>query len=193
MDRKRAVELMEKNDGKNLEDLVVQLEGMKLPKGFTIKTRRKEYNDKGVQLAEFDIQIDGNIGSSKFKGLIECRNRPSEGSAPNPSRGAPNAHAKALGAGVRGESTGLRPGERGLGAKPLKGSAPKAHAKALGGGGAVRWCFAPGESRRLCRPREGSGCQTPRESSATPRRSSGSRRTRRRRCATRLRAKSISS
>jgi len=53
-----------------------------LPDGFDIDTRKKVFNDDGEQIAEFDIIIQGDIGSSKVKFLIECRDRPSEGPAP---------------------------------------------------------------------------------------------------------------
>lgn len=68
--------------GKSLENLVRVVEGLMLPDGFEIDTRNKAFNDDGEQIAEFDIIIRGDIGSSKVKFLIECRDRPSEGPAP---------------------------------------------------------------------------------------------------------------
>jgi len=41
-----------------------------------------QFDESGVQLAEFDIVISGRLGSSSIKWLIECRDRPSEGPAP---------------------------------------------------------------------------------------------------------------
>lgn len=70
------------NTGKQLESLVEQIEKLLLPDNFTIKTNEKILNDEGVQIAEFDIEIEGRLGSTYIKWLIECRDRPSSGSAP---------------------------------------------------------------------------------------------------------------
>lgn len=70
-----------RNDGKSLEQVVRLIEGLQLPEGFTIETRKSVFNDKGVKIAEFDILITGRIGSAIFTWLIECRDRPSEGPA----------------------------------------------------------------------------------------------------------------
>lgn len=70
------------NDGSELERLVKLIEGRVLSKGFDVQTNRRVYNDAGVQIAELDIVITGNVGSAPFNWLIECRDRPSEGSAP---------------------------------------------------------------------------------------------------------------
>lgn len=70
------------NTGKLLEGFVQRIEELVLPHGFTISPREKVYNDDGVQIAEFDIEIAGKVGTADFKWLIECRDRPSEGPAP---------------------------------------------------------------------------------------------------------------
>lgn len=69
-------------DGKFLENLVRQIEAMLLPGAFTVKANSQVYDDAGVQIAEFDIEIRGRLGSTDIAWLIECRDRPSEGSAP---------------------------------------------------------------------------------------------------------------
>nr|WP_244551712.1 hypothetical protein [Aromatoleum tolulyticum] len=40
------------------------------------------FNDEGVQIAEFDIEIRGKVGSTSISWLIECRDRPGQGTAP---------------------------------------------------------------------------------------------------------------
>jgi len=69
-------------DGKELEGLVATIERLLVPRGFTVEKNRREYDDDGVPVGEFDITIRGNIGSAPIAILIECRNRPSEGPAP---------------------------------------------------------------------------------------------------------------
>lgn len=69
-------------DGKQLEGLVTFVEETLLPKGFDVKTNERVYNDDGVQIAEFDIEIRGKVGSTSIAWLIECRDRPSDGPAP---------------------------------------------------------------------------------------------------------------
>lgn len=69
-------------DGKKLEGLVTFVEETLLPKGFDVKTNECVYNDDGVQIAEFDIEIRGKVGSTSIAWLIECRDRPSDGPAP---------------------------------------------------------------------------------------------------------------
>lgn len=69
------------NDGRSLESLVSMIEAYFVPSGFTVETRKRVYED-GVQIAELDIIITGRVGTSSFTGLIECRDRPSEGAAP---------------------------------------------------------------------------------------------------------------
>jgi hypothetical protein len=73
---------MKTNDGKSLEQLVKLIEGALIPRGFSIESRERVYNDDGVQIAEFDIVITGKLGSAPLKWLIECRDRPSDGAAP---------------------------------------------------------------------------------------------------------------
>lgn len=68
--------------GTPLEQLVKRIEALLLPTGLTIKSNDKVFNDDGVQIAEFDIRIVGRAGSISVDWLIECRDRPSEGSAP---------------------------------------------------------------------------------------------------------------
>ncbi len=69
-------------DGKSLEYLVSQIEQLLLPQGFTVKSNERVYNDDGEQIAEFDVQITGKLGSTDMAWLIECRDRPSAGPAP---------------------------------------------------------------------------------------------------------------
>jgi hypothetical protein len=68
-------------DGKQVEELVAFVEKTLLPDGFEVKTNRKLYSDGG-QIAEFDVEIRGKVGSGQMSWLIECRDRPSEGPAP---------------------------------------------------------------------------------------------------------------
>jgi len=70
------------NTGKYLERLVSQVEKYFLPVNFNVKTNEKVFNDDGVQIAEFDIEIKGNLGTTEINWLIECRDRPSQGAAP---------------------------------------------------------------------------------------------------------------
>lgn len=70
------------NDGILLERLVKLIEGMLLPQGFEVESRKLIYNEKGLQIAELDIVITGRLGSASISWLIECRDRPSEGPAP---------------------------------------------------------------------------------------------------------------
>jgi hypothetical protein len=71
-----------KTDGKKLEQLVTFVEKRLLPQGFNVKANERVYNDDGVQIAEFDIEIRGKVGSTSIAWLIECRDRPSDGPAP---------------------------------------------------------------------------------------------------------------
>jgi len=70
-----------KDSGKPLERLVRAIEEQLLPEGFEVSSNDRVIED-GVQLAEFDIVISGRLGSTDFKWLIECRDRPSQGAAP---------------------------------------------------------------------------------------------------------------
>jgi hypothetical protein len=69
------------NDGKRLENLVAYVEQALLPAGFKVTQNEKLYED-GVPVLEFDIQAHGKVGTTTFSWLIECRDRPSAGSAP---------------------------------------------------------------------------------------------------------------
>lgn len=40
------------------------------------------FNDEGIQIAEFDIEIRGKVGSTNIAWLIECRDRPGHGRMP---------------------------------------------------------------------------------------------------------------
>ncbi len=70
-----------KKTGKWLEYLAREIEKRFLPEGFEVLANERIFND-GVQIAEFDIIIKGTLGATTFKWLIECRDRPSKGSAP---------------------------------------------------------------------------------------------------------------
>lgn len=72
---------MEDRNGKQLEGLVALIEKLYLPKGFQITTNERVYDD-GTQIAEFDIEIRGQLGTTEFRWLIECRDRPTQGPAP---------------------------------------------------------------------------------------------------------------
>ena len=67
--------------GKEIEELVGTIEGLLIPKGFTVTKNSRMYND-GVQVAEFDVEIRGKLGSADIAWLIECRDRPADGPAP---------------------------------------------------------------------------------------------------------------
>ncbi len=69
-------------DGKRLEALVAFVEQTLLPAGFNVQTNDRVFNDDGVQIAEFDVLVEGKIGTSEFRWLIECRDRPASGAAP---------------------------------------------------------------------------------------------------------------
>lgn len=69
-------------DGKQLEALVAFIEKLHLPLGFEVKTNDKVYNENGVQIAEFDVEIRGKLGTTEIAWLIECRDRPGAGPQP---------------------------------------------------------------------------------------------------------------
>ena len=71
-----------KSDGKRLEGIVAFVEKTLLPSGFEVEVNRREHDEQGVQIAEFDVSVRGKIGTSDFNWLIECRDRPSSGAAP---------------------------------------------------------------------------------------------------------------
>lgn len=68
--------------GKEVEELVNGIEQQLLPQGFKVEPRQRVLDDAGQQVAELDLVISGALGSSSVRWLIECRDRPSEGSAP---------------------------------------------------------------------------------------------------------------
>ncbi len=70
------------SDGKQLEALVAYVEKTLLPGGFKVTTNERIFNDEGIQIAEFDIEIRGKVGSTEIAWLIECRDRPTSGPAP---------------------------------------------------------------------------------------------------------------
>ena len=71
-----------KKTGKEVEELVHDIEQHLLPAGFKVEQRQRDFNEAGEQTAELDLVISGPLGSSSVRWLIECRDRPSEGSAP---------------------------------------------------------------------------------------------------------------
>jgi hypothetical protein len=77
-----ASDIIMGSDGKQLEGLVSFVEKTLLPQGFDVKTNERVYNDEGIQIAEFDIEIRGNVGSTNIAWLIECRDRPGSGPTP---------------------------------------------------------------------------------------------------------------
>jgi hypothetical protein len=70
------------NTGKDLEALVALIEKLHLPPGLEVTTNEHIYDEHGIQIAEFDIQVKGKVGTTDIAWPIECRDRPSEGPAP---------------------------------------------------------------------------------------------------------------
>jgi hypothetical protein len=70
------------SDGKQLEALVAFVEKTLTPHGLKVSTNERVFNDEGVQIAEFDVEVSGKFGSTEIRWLIECRDRPGQGSAP---------------------------------------------------------------------------------------------------------------
>lgn len=70
------------HDGKRLEALVAFVEKTLVPQGFKVTTNDRVLTDEGIQIAEFDVLVQGPIGTSEFQWLIECQDRPSSGAAP---------------------------------------------------------------------------------------------------------------
>ena len=68
--------------GLELQRLVEVIERALLPAGFLVRGNERICDDSGKQIAEFDVEITGKLGSSTITWLIECRDRPSEGPAP---------------------------------------------------------------------------------------------------------------
>jgi hypothetical protein len=73
---------MSGSDGKQLENFVAFVEETLKPSGFTVEVNRKLHDDNGRQIAEFDVEVRGKVGTGQICWLIECRDRPSEGAAP---------------------------------------------------------------------------------------------------------------
>lgn len=78
----QILEVKMASDGKQLESLVAFVEKELLPDGFVVNSNERVYNDEGIQIAEFDIEITGKVGSTTISWLIECRDRPRHGPAP---------------------------------------------------------------------------------------------------------------
>jgi len=57
-------------NGKQLESLVAFVEETLLPEGFTVTTNERVFNEEGIQIAEFDIEIRGKVGSTAIAWLI---------------------------------------------------------------------------------------------------------------------------
>lgn len=70
-----------RNDGRSLEALIEFVERSLAQEGFEVSVNRKLFNEHGKQLAEFDVVVKGSFGSTAISWLIECRNRPSAGTA----------------------------------------------------------------------------------------------------------------
>lgn len=69
-------------DGKSLENFVAFIEETLVPKGFSVGVNQRVFDDGGKTVAEFDVQIEGKLGSTQLNWLIECRDRPASGPAP---------------------------------------------------------------------------------------------------------------
>lgn len=70
------------SNGKQLEELVAFVEKTLSPHGLTVGMNERVFNENGIQIAEFDVEVSGMFGSTPIKWLIECRDRPSQGAAP---------------------------------------------------------------------------------------------------------------
>jgi len=70
------------SDGKDLEELIAFVERTLVPQGGTVETRKRLFMESGVQEVEFDVTVRGKLGSADISLLLECRDRPSQGSAP---------------------------------------------------------------------------------------------------------------
>jgi hypothetical protein len=68
--------------GRELEDIVAAIEQAMVPGGFKVDIRKPIFNESGGQIAEFDIEISGKLGTIPVQLLIECRDRPSQGKQP---------------------------------------------------------------------------------------------------------------
>lgn len=70
------------NKGTGLEIFVSEIEKVFATHPVDVSINRKTFLNDGTQLAEFDVIVEGKVGTSQVKLLLECRNRPSEGAAP---------------------------------------------------------------------------------------------------------------
>lgn len=68
-----------KNDGRALESLVALVEGLHLPPDFSVKTNSRVFDEEGIQIAEFDVEIRGKVGTGEIAWLIQCRDRENKG------------------------------------------------------------------------------------------------------------------
>ncbi|NWC92251.1 MULTISPECIES: restriction endonuclease [unclassified Pseudomonas] len=70
------------SDGKHLKNLVAWIESTLVPNGFEVVQKLRT---RGAEVGggEFDIVLQGRVGSLNLKWLIECPDRPSEGPAPS--------------------------------------------------------------------------------------------------------------
>jgi hypothetical protein len=66
-----------------LQSLIAGIEKYLLPDGFKVEPQRSTADDSGQQVADLEIRITGSLGSSNVLWVIECRDRPSEGPAPD--------------------------------------------------------------------------------------------------------------
>ena len=73
---------MPRKDGKELEELVAEIEKIAAREGKAVEVNKLLYDDKGTPVAEFDILITYSSKLGEHRWLIECRDRPSQGSAP---------------------------------------------------------------------------------------------------------------
>ena len=57
------------NTGNHLEALAAFVEERMLPEGYAVKTNQRIYNDDEIQMAEFDIEIRGRLGTTEIAWL----------------------------------------------------------------------------------------------------------------------------
>lgn len=66
------------SSGKRLEHIAREIERRFLPEGWEALINQRVFDNSGIQIAEFDIVVKGNLGVTPFKWLIECRDRGSK-------------------------------------------------------------------------------------------------------------------
>lgn len=71
------------SNGRALESFVAFVEETLVPQGFAVEINQRKFDDDGKQVAEFDVQVQGKLGSTWLNWLIECRDRPASGPAPS--------------------------------------------------------------------------------------------------------------